>query len=377
MTMSTSDTGNMSLPSSSTGNMPLPSSSTGNMPLPSSFTLLPAGADTRADAAMPERAPDAPANTPAAPQPATTAAVSQPATAAAAPKFALPGWLGIALAMLAVYIIWGSTYFAIRLAIDGFPPFLMAGIRFLLAGSLMYGFLRWRGVPNPSRREWAGAGLVGLLLLVGGNGLVSFAEQSVASGLASLIVASVPLWAVVFAGLWRQWPHRLEWVGLGVGFVGVAFLNLGGNFAGSPLGAVILLLAASCWALGSVISSHLRLPKGQMASAAEMLVGGAVLLVLGLAQGQRFSGPLVPHSVWALLYLVAFGSLVAFSAYTYLLQRVRATIVTSYAYVNPLVALALGALFIGEKITLTEVLAMVLILSGVALVGVAKGRKGK
>jgi drug/metabolite transporter (DMT)-like permease len=314
----------------------------------------------------------------AAARPASTTEAPQPiATTAAAPKIALPDWLGIVLALLAVYIIWGSTYFAIRLAIDGFPPFLMAGIRFLLAGGLMYGFLRWRGVPNPSRREWAGAGLVGTLLLVGGNGLVSFAEQSVASGLASLIVASVPLWALVFAGFWRQWPRRLEWVGLGIGFVGVAFLNLGGSFSGSPLGAVILLGAASCWAMGSVVSTHVRLPKGQMASAAEMLVGGVILMTLGLVQGQRISGPIVPHSVWALLYLVVFGSLVAFSAYTYLLQRVRATIVTSYAYVNPLVALALGALFIGEKITLTEVLAMVLILSGVALVGLAKGRKGK
>ncbi|HEY7123978.1 MAG TPA: drug/metabolite exporter YedA [Ktedonobacterales bacterium] len=307
-----------------------------------------------------------------------TTATEQPTTAApATPGAGASSWLGIMLAMLAIYIIWGSTYFAIRLAIDGFPPFLMAGIRFLLAGGLMYGFLRWRGQPNPSRKEWAGAGLVGTLLLVGGNGLVSFAEQSVASGLASLIVASVPLWAVIFSGFWKQWPHRLEWVGLGIGFVGVAFLNLGGSFSGTPLGALILLLAASCWAMGSVVSTHVRLPKGQMASAAEMLVGGVILLTMGLVQGQHISGPLVPHAVWALLYLVVFGSLVAFSAFTYLLQRVRPTIVTSYAYVNPLVALALGALFIGEKITLTEVLAMLLILAGVALVGLAKGRKTK
>jgi drug/metabolite transporter (DMT)-like permease len=303
---------------------------------------------------------------------------TQPAPASdAAPASRLPAWLGIALALFAVYTIWGSTYFAIRLAIDGFPPFLMAGIRFLLAGSIMYVFLRWRGVPNPHLREWAGAGLVGTLLLVGGNGLVSFAEQSVASGLASLIIASVPLWAVIFAGFWKQWPHRLEWVGLGIGFVGVAFLNLGGSFSGTPLGALILLAASSCWALGTIVSTHIALPKGQMASAAEMLVGGAILLALGLAQGQRLSGPLVPHSVWALLYLVVFGSLVAFSAFNYLIRRVRPTIATSYAYVNPLVALALGALFIGETITLTEVLAMLLILAGVALVGLAKGRKAK
>jgi drug/metabolite transporter (DMT)-like permease len=337
---------------------------TGDMSPTAVFNSTLAGADEP----KPEPAPAIPA-----PPTNTLLAAGTSATASAT---RLPGWLGVALALLAVYLIWGSTYFAIRLAIDGFPPFLMAGMRFLLAGGSMYGFLRWRGVPNPRLREWAGAGLVGTLLLVGGNGLVSFAEQSVASGLASLIVASVPLWAVLFAGFWKQWPHRLEWVGLGIGFVGVAFLNLGGSFSGTPLGALILLGAASCWALGSVVSTHVLLPKGQMASAAEMLVGGLILMMLGLAQGQRLSGPLVPHSVWALLYLVVFGSLVAFSAYTYLLQRVRATIVTSYAYVNPLVALALGALFIGEKITLTEVLAMVLILSGVALVGVARGRKG-
>ncbi len=283
-------------------------------------------------------------------------------------------WLSIGLALLAVYVIWGSTYLAIREVLKGFPPFLGAGFRFLIAGAILYVFLRLRGAPTPSRRQWGGAAIVGLLLLVGGNGGVVFAEQYVASGVAALIVATVPLWAVLFARIWGRWPRRAEWAGLLVGFVGIVLLNLGGGLSATPLGAIILVLAASSWALGSVWSQHLSLPNGAMSSAVEMLAGGSVLVLLGLAHQERFAGPPPAVSLWALGYLIVFGSLVAFSAYGYLLKRVRPALATSYAYANPLVALLLGAALAGEQITGIEGLALVFILTGVVLVALARSK---
>ncbi|HEY7349967.1 MAG TPA: drug/metabolite exporter YedA [Ktedonobacterales bacterium] len=308
--------------------------------------------------------------------PADAAQEQPPNSEAATP--AAPGrhnWLFIGLALLAVYVIWGSTYLAIRETLVGFPPFLGAGLRFLIAGSILYGFLRVRGAPNPNRRQWTGAAVVGGLLLVCGNGGVVFAEQSVASGVAALIVASVPLWAVLFARIWGRWPNGKEWIGLIVGFVGIIFLNLGGGLSATPIGAVTILLAAICWALGSVWSQHLTLPAGAMSSAAEMLVGGAALLGLGLVLNERFSGPPPPVAFWALAYLVVFGSLVGFSAYGYLLKRVRPALATSNAYANPLVALLLGAAFAGEQITAIELLALVFILTGVVLVALGREKR--
>ncbi len=297
---------------------------------------------------------------------------SETATSDTPPTPGKRSLLSIGLALLAVYIIWGSTYLAIRETLAGFPPFLGAGIRFLIAGTILYGFLRLRGAPNPNRRQWVGSAIVGSLLLVGGNGGVVFAEQSVATGVAALIVATVPLWAVLFARIWARWPNGKEWGGLLVGFIGIVFLNLGGGLSATPLGAVTVVAAAICWALGSVWSQHLSLPGGAMSSAAEMLVGGAALLILGLVLNERFSGPPPAVSLWALGYLVVFGSLVAFSAYGYLLKRVRPALATSYAYANPLVALLLGALLAGEQITGIELVALIFILAGVVLVALGR-----
>jgi drug/metabolite transporter (DMT)-like permease len=284
-------------------------------------------------------------------------------------------WLPIGLALLTVYIIWGSTYLAIRVVDEGLPPLLSAGIRFLLAGAILFIFLRARGARLPNRRQWAGAAVVGGLLLVGGNGGVVLAEQSVASSVAALTIATTPLWAVLFARIWGRWPTRSEWIGLLVGFLGIICLNLGGSLHATPIGAVTLLLAAACWALGSVWSQHLPLPAGAMSSAAEMLVAGPVLVIMGLVHQERFSGTLPPSALWALGYLVVFGSLVAFSAYGYLLKRVRPALATSYAYVNPLVALLLGAALLGEQITGIELIALLFILTGVVLVALGRTRK--
>jgi len=284
------------------------------------------------------------------------------------------GRLGVVAALLAVYVVWGSTYLAIRVALEGFPPLLMAGVRFALAGAALYAWLRLRGTAAPTRAQWGAATLVGGFLLLGGNGGVVVAEQWVASGLTALGVATVALWSALFAGVWGQWPRRLEWVGLAVGFAGVALLNLEGNLRASPMGAVALLVATVSWAFGSMWSRHLDLPRGLMAAAAEMLAGGGLLLVASAVVGERV--PPVPAArAWlALAYLIVFGSWVGFSAYLYLLRRVRPAIATSYAYVNPIVAMFLGVAFAGERITPTEWLAMPVILAGVALVALAHAR---
>jgi drug/metabolite transporter (DMT)-like permease len=284
--------------------------------------------------------------------------------------------LDVALALLTVYVIWGSTYLAIRFALEGFPPFLMAGGRFLIAGGALYGFQRLRGAPNPPRAQWLGAGAVGALLLLGGNGGVVFAEQSIASGLAALGLATVPVWTAIFAALWGQRPSRGEWLGVGVGFIGVVLLNLEGDMRANPLGAVAIMISAICWALGTVWSRRLALPAGLMASAVEMLVGGALMLGVSAITGERLAAAPDLRPVLALAYLIVFGSLIAFSAYGYLLRRVRSTVAASYAYVNPVVAVGLGAALAGERITLVGLLAMAAILAGVALVTLSRARGG-
>ena len=276
--------------------------------------------------------------------------------------------IGVILALLAVYFIWGSTYLGMRVALEGFPPFLLAGIRFLLAGGMLYLFLRVRGAPTPSRAQWAGAALIGVLLLTIGNGAVVFAVQWVATGLTAVGIGAVPLWAALFAGLWGRWPTRIEWLGLGLGFVGVMFLNLGGGLWASPLGAVALLIGAISWALGSVWSRHVSLPSGLMSSATQMLIGGGVLLLLSLSIREPMPSLHTARPLLAMAFLIFFGSLIGFCAYGYLLRRVRPALATSYAYVNPLVAVALGIALNGEHITIVGLLAMLAIIAGVGLV---------
>ncbi len=283
--------------------------------------------------------------------------------------------VGIGFALLSLYLIWGSTYLGMRFALESFPPFIMSGIRFILAGSILYTFLRLRKHPAPTRAQWLASALIGLLLIVVGNGGVSFAEQWVASGLAAVMVAATPLWTAVFIGLQGRWPSRMECIGLGLGFVGVILLNLEHGVWSNPLGAIILLLAPMGWSLGSALSSRVSLPPGLMASATQMLIGGVILLVLALLLGERMTRLPSIHALMALVYLIIFGSLIAFSAYGYLLRHVRPALATSYAYVNPMVAVALGIGLAGEKITLVGVLAMLVILTGVGLVSLRKKKQ--
>ena len=274
----------------------------------------------------------------------------------------------VPLSLVSLYYIWGSTFLAIRFAIESFPPFMMAGLRFLIAGVLLYGGLRLRGEPSPSPQQWKASAIVGILLLGVGNGGVSYAEQWVATGPAALAIGSMPIWAVLFAGLWGDRPHLREWLGVAMGFSGVLILNLGGSMRASPLGAIVLLFAAAGWAFGSVWSRYLPMPAGAMSSAAQMLVAGLALLGLSWAMGEQLSGIPTARAWWSLAYLVVFGSFIAYSAYLYLLKTVRPAVATSYAFVNPLVAMCLGVWLIGEQIGTHEIWALLAIIGGVVLV---------
>ncbi|MDD0973271.1 drug/metabolite exporter YedA [Pseudomonas fontis] len=279
-------------------------------------------------------------------------------------------------AFLALYLVWGSTYLAIRIGVESWPPLLMAGVRFIIAGSLLYGFLRWRGVPAPTWPQWRAAGMIGFLLLSCGNGGGTVAEHAgVASGVAALAVATVPLFTLLFGLFFGHRTTRLEWAGIAMGLVGIGLLNLGSNLQASPLGAALIIFAAASWAFGSIWSRNLPLPPGPMASAAEMLVGGAALLIGSALSGERMTQMPTAAGWGALMYLVFFGSILAFSAYMYLLKHVRPAAATSYAYVNPVVAVLLGMAFAGEQIGAEECLAMAVIIGAVVLIGLPQWRK--
>ncbi len=297
-----------------------------------------------------------------------------PATDADAPDSARLTRLLVPLALVALYVIWGSTYFAIRVGLQSYPPFLLAAVRFLCAGTLLYAFLRWRGMAAPTRMQWLNAAATGTLLLGLGNGLVCFAEQSVTSGLAAVTVASMPLFAALFGGIYGQWPAQREWIGLGVGFAGVILLNLGGSMGGTPLGALALLTAAASWAFGSIWSRRRNMPPAAMNTAAQMLTGGAVLLAFSLLVGERWPAAPDLQASLAIGYLVVAGSLVGFSAYLYLLGTVRPALATSYAYVNPPVAVLIGFLLGGEPLHALDIVAMAVILAGVGLITLARSR---
>lgn len=299
--------------------------------------------------------------------PAATSASTEPAN-----RFAVP------LALAAVYVIWGSTYLAIRFALEGgFPPFLLGGVRFLIAGALMYGVLRWRGMAAPTRAQWGNAAVMGVLLLLFGNGMVNFAEQTVSSGMTAVAVASAPLWMAVFAAMRGERPSRMEWVGLAIGFVGVLWLNAGSSLTGTPTGLVALLVASVAWSFGSIWSRGRDLAPPFMNAAAQMLCGGVAMLAVGLGVGERFHALPSAHGLAAFAYLIVFGSIIGFSAYVWLLNKVRPALAGSYAYVNPAIAVALGALLAHERFGTGELVAMGVILLGVVAITLAKAGKAR
>ncbi len=274
----------------------------------------------------------------------------------------------VIIALLAVYLSWSSTYLGIKFALESLPPLFMMGMRFFLFGLVIYAWLRLRGEQGPNLREWWWSAVIGTFLMLGGSAGVAYAEQRVSSGLAALVIATTPLWTVLFAAFWKHRPNRVEWAGLAIGFLGIVLLNLGGDLRANPVSAALLALAALCWAFGSAWSQHVPLPRGMMAGAAQMIAGGAVVLIVSFAAGERVTALPTLRSVAAVVYLGIVGSLIGFTAYVYLLGRVRPALATSYAYVNPILALLLGLWIGGEKVGMLEVWAMGIILLGVVLV---------
>jgi drug/metabolite transporter (DMT)-like permease len=298
--------------------------------------------------------------------------------------------LSVALALGTVYIVWGSTYLAIAYVVETLPPIMAGGVRFTVAGSLLLAFLlaqaRWRRRRAPESRltrprliEWRTAAIVGTFLLLGGNGLVSVAEQRIPSSIAAVIIATVPIWMNLGeAVMTRRMPSLLAIGGLGVGLVGVAILLLPseGIDAIDPVGVVIVMCSALAWTAGSLYARRAPLPANQlMGSGMEQLVGGGVMLAVAVLLGEYASlepGSVSTESLLGLAYLIVFGSLIAFTAYVWLLEHAPISTVATYAYVNPVVAVFLGVLFRDEPLTPRILLAAALIIG--AVVAMVSGR---
>jgi drug/metabolite transporter (DMT)-like permease len=289
-----------------------------------------------------------------------------------------PSTIKVIVAFAAVYLIWGSTYLAIRFAIETIPPFLMAGVRFVLAGAVLYAWLRLRGAERPRRAYWVSTGVVGALLLLGGNGAVVWAETRVPSGITALLAATLPLWMVLLDWVRPRGtrPSGWVWAGIALGLAGIVLLVGPGNFGGGEpvdlLGAAALILGSLAWAAGSLYSRGAALPPSPfLVTAMQMLSGGALLILAGLATGELGSLSLPAISVKsmvAMLYLLIFGALVGFSCYIWLLRVSTPARVSTYAYVNPVVAVILGWAFAGEPFSVRTLLAMAVILGAVALI---------
>jgi len=289
-----------------------------------------------------------------------------------------PTAAGLIAAFAAIYLIWGSTYLAIRYAVETFPPLLMMGVRHLTAGAVLYGWSRWRGVPSPTLREWMHPALIGTLLFVGGHGSLAWAEQRVPSGIAALLVATLPMWVVVLArlkGTERKLSGR-AWGGLVLGFIGVGVLfgpdawrhNQELNLLSS--GAV--LSGTFIWAAGTIYMRSVKMPDSAVISSGmQMFAGGISLVIAATLTGEtsRFHFAAVTGRSWlALAYLIVFGSIVAFTAYSWLHTVASPSRVSTYAYVNPVAAVLIGWALASEPIGVFTVLAMVIILVGVGLV---------
>jgi len=276
-------------------------------------------------------------------------------------------------ALLTVYVVWGSTYFAIQVALQAFPPFMMIGTRFLAAGAILFAWQKWRGAANPTLSEWRDGGIVGILMLGGGTGLTACAQQYVSSGLTAVFIACSPMILSGLSGLFGDWPKRREWIGIFAGFVGAMLLASDGDFAAKPIGVLFLLGAILCWDVGSILSQKkLKMAAGGMGFASEMLIGGLFLVIVSLLKGESMTGPVTVEALTAWAYLVVAGSLLAFTAYMYLLSKVSTGLAASYAYVNPVIAVALGVLFGGEHLSFKAMLAMAVILGSVVLLTTAR-----
>ncbi len=289
-----------------------------------------------------------------------------------------PATSSIIAAFAAVYVIWGSTYLAIRVGVETLPPFMLASTRFLVAGLTLYAWARLRGASGASFRQWVNAAVVGVLLLAAGNGSVVWAEQTVDSSTTALLVATVPLWMVLME--WVRpggtWPGTIVALGIALGFCGVAILAYPSTSHSAKhvdvLGAIALIGAAMFWAAGSIYSRHADLPRSPwLSTSMQMLSGGAALFLMSQYQGEwrTFDPTAVPMRAWlSLAYLIVFGSLVAFTAYVWLLRVSTPARVSTYAYVNPAVAVLLGWAILSERVSTRTFIAMTFIIGAVILI---------
>jgi drug/metabolite transporter (DMT)-like permease len=298
-------------------------------------------------------------------------------TTTVAPRPLLLGLSPLLIACLAAtWFIWGSTYLAIKYALISFPPFFQMGTRFLVAGAVLLAWMRWRGKPMPTRLEWRNALVCGTLMLGGGMGGTAVAETSVGSGLVVAFIAVLPLMIALVNLCYGVKPGRLEAAGIAVGLLGVLMLTQGASFKASTHGLIAVTVACLTWSIGSVLSQRsLPLAPGAMGFASEMLCGGAVLMGLALLAGESPVWPPAPVAVGAWLYLVVFGSLIAFNAYMVLLAKASAGLASSYAFVNPVIAMLLGVAIAGETVTGYEWAAVAVVLGGVVLLVGSRARQ--
>lgn len=299
--------------------------------------------------------------------PSATGAATEPATAAATRGRVDPRLI---LSLAAVYVFWSSTYLAIRFAIAELPPLLMAGGRYSVAGAVMLAIARRRGAAWPSAAQWLRVLPIGALLFVCGNGFVVIGEATVSSGGAAVVCATMPLWAGVWAALGGERPSWRDWLSLAIGFVGVLVLMGGPSLQGRPLHLVLIMLSPLCWALATVLArrqSRAWQIGASMSAAMQMLTGGGALIVAGLVDGERLPAHASATSWLAVGYLAVFGSLIGFTAYNWLIRNTRPVVATSYAYVNPILAVLLGAAISGEPLGATTLIANALIVGATAL----------
>jgi len=282
-------------------------------------------------------------------------------------------WL-IAICLASVYIIWGTTYYAIKVGVSDAAPYFLVGTRFVVAGGILILFLRLRRVPWPTLAQWRGAAILGVILLVMGLGSVTVAEQWVSSGATVALISVMPLMAAAWSGVFGRWPQPIEWLAIAVGAGATLFMVAGADLRASPLGTGLILLACCAWAFGSVLTSRIEAAHGAMGFAAEMLIGGLVALAISAAIGESWALPDSAPVWWAWAYLVVFGSLIAFSAYRTLIEIANPTLAATYAYVNPPVALLVGWWLGDERFSPNVLIGLPIVLGAVGLLAWAQFR---
>ena len=280
----------------------------------------------------------------------------------------------VAAALCVTYLIWGSTYLGAAIVLESYGPFMLTAIRLVVAIVILFTVLKVRSARFPSARLMLNAAITGALMFAGAGMVALGQDVGVTSGLASLAVGAVPIWATLIAFFFGHRPGQIEVLGLAIGICGVAILNMDSGMQAQPLGALILLIGPMLWAFGSVLSSRLSLPSGFMAVLFQMMGGMASLIIISFMRGEQFPVNPSPLSTVTLIYLAVIGTLVGFSAYMYLVRTVRPALATSYAYVNPVIAVILGAWLLAEAVTSTGILAMLVIITGVVMVMIGKSR---